>query len=454
MRSWFGCSLNELVSQDPELIVGRLATAAADRRLDLNPESTASWRATVGTLSRAAAWILAKMPSAGDWHVGFEYELPRRRRRLDIVLLAGGLVILIEIKAGANSFERGSKWQAEQYALDLRDFHSESHVASIAPFLVATEAIASEPEPEFDARQVRSVQAVTVADLGPRILGTFYRHGLREPRLDPVAWENSPYKPSPSIVEAAQQLYANHDVTEIATSGSSNLDSTVEAIVDLIRECRTQNRRGIAFITGSPGSGKTLAGLQVAHDKRLTEEQNTSAVFLSGNMPLVNVIVGALAQDAEPGTKKRKLREISTFVQHAFSFRNEYADDPNRVPPEQVVLFDEAQRAWDAKQVTSWTRGRSIHSEPRLLLDVMSRTGGWSLVIAMVGGGQEINRGEAGLAEWGNVLAEAHSDWLVRAAPVVLPGAQSALEGGSLTSFHQMDWMSKKINASPFDECT
>jgi hypothetical protein len=219
-------------------------------------------------------------------------------------------------------------------------------------------------------------------------------------------------------------LYSTHDVREISAADSQNLDETVEAVVELVERCRKERRKGIAFITGSPGSGKTLAGLQVVHDSRLSSSDETAGVFLSGNMPLVEVISKALATTRKlvaVSERREKERTVSTFVQHAYEFRKEYAEHPDRRPHEHVVLFDEAQRAWDSEQVARWTRGLSTRSEPEILLDVMSRLE-WGVVIAMVGGGQEINRGEAGITEWGRALGAQHSDWVVHASAAVLPG--------------------------------
>lgn len=434
MRSWFTTDLALLATDDTEFIVGQLSKTAADRRLSLNPESTSAWRTTVNVLRAAAADLLAIVPEAASWHVGLEFEVARRRRRIDAVILARDIVVLIEVKAGSSTFDRASKWQAEQYALDLRDFHFGSRSRLVAPILVATESHFSEPSVTSVHGTVLGVQAVCPEELATRVAETFARFSdAAISPLNPGIWEDSPYRPSPSIVEAAQELYTTHDVREISMSGATNLDATVSAVAELVSECRLNGKRGIAFITGSPGSGKTLAGLQVVHDPRLTDDREAGGVFLSGNMPLVEVITKALAASGTRGAGSRdeRLRKVGTFVQHAFAFRNEYAEMPDRIPSEHVVLFDEAQRAWDKEQVSRWTRGASTRSEPQILLDVMNRVPDWSVVVAMVGGGQEINRGEAGLAEWGRVLAEQHQDWLVRASEAVLPGAPSR-PGGRL----------------------
>jgi hypothetical protein len=265
--------------------------------------------------------------------------------------------------------------------------------------------------------------------------------------IDPEYWDRSPYQPTPSILDAARELYETHDVTAISHAEAHNLGATVDAVVDLIAQCRKTSSRAITFITGAPGSGKTLAGLQIAHDSRLASDSQTEAVFLSGNRPLVEVLSQALAASGATASHdaKERWRKISAFVQHAYAFRNEYAADPSRIPSEHIVLFDEAQRAWDSARVSSKTKRQLTTSEPEILLSVMSRVSGWCVVIAMVGGGQEINRGEAGLAEWGRSLAMNFPSWQVHASPEVLPGAPDR-PGGLL--FNTLP-PSPSVNADP-----
>lgn len=437
MRSWFRCRLGELdaisthefvqaLGERVDAIVAALALRAGQQGLAITKDSIASWMTTVALARQAARTLLSLIPESAAWSIGFEFELPRRARRVDLVLLARDLIFVIEVKAGAARHDRAAIWQAEQYALDLRDFHDGSRGRTIVPILVATESAATRSNSLSDNGDlVQPVQLTSRGDLGDCIVEAFRSLSVEGAR--PVIekeWEESAYRPTPSIVDAARELYETHDVREISAADADNLHATVDAVVELVEHCRASAKRGIAFITGSPGSGKTLAGLQVVHDERLSSREETAGVFLSGNMPLVEVISEALARSPDPTTTRaHRRRRVSAFIQHAYIFRNEYAEHAERLPHEHVVLFDEAQRAWDAEQVARWTKGNSVRSEPQILLDVMSRLPEWSVIIAMVGGGQEINRGEAGLAEWGRALAEHHADWLVRASPAVLPGS-------------------------------
>lgn len=426
MRAWHRGTFAELLDRDPTVIAAELAAAAASRRLSPNPESMGSWVASAAILKDVAQFFALNAPHALAWSYFLEFEVPRRSRRIDAVIIADDVIFLVEWKVGAERFDRAALWQAEQYALDMRDFHEGSRGRTICPILIATEAPERHDVVVRSTSLVQSVRPVTPSHLPATLIELWEAH--RRPGVTPIdalAWEESEYRPTPNIVEAARLLYEHHDVRAISLSGAQNLDHAVGAVLDLIALCRRDQRRGIAFITGAPGSGKTLAGLQVVHAPEVLGDEDARGVFLSGNMPLVEVISAALADSLVRSGRPRgeAAREVRTFIQHAYAFRNEYAEHPLRVPSEHVVLFDEAQRAWDAKQVAAWTKGASHRSEPEILLDVMNRVSDWAVVIAMVGSGQEINTGEAGLSEWGRSLRESHPDWLVRASPAVLPDA-------------------------------
>lgn len=432
MRAWYRGSFDELMAAQPRAIAAELSANAASRRLSPNPESLDAWTASIARLQETAASIVEREPAARSWHCFLEFEVPRRSRRIDAVVLADDVIFVLEWKVGASRFDRAAIWQTEQYALDLRDFHEGSRGRCIVPLLIASEAESQPGRPVLATeRLAQEVQLVAPAGIADAILAWWRETRIPgAPTLDPVQWEHAPYRPTPTIIEAARILYEGHDVRDISLSGAQNLDETVAAVLDLIEQCRSEGRRGIAFITGAPGSGKTLAGLQVVHTAELVS--HASAVFLSGNMPLVEVISTAIANSAaqQGATKRHAQREVRTFIQHAYQFRNEYAET-DQPPSEHVILFDEAQRAWDRRQVERWTRGASTRSEPEIFLDVMNRKPEWSVVIALVGSGQEINTGEAGLSEWGRALQESHPDWIVRASPRVLPG-HAAPPGGRL----------------------
>lgn len=437
MGAWSKQRVGDLNNNTEESIVNSLSTASAERNLEPNKESVQAWRITVDIIRKAADYWMLHCAGAADWTVLFEYEVPRRSKRVDVIVLARDLIMLMEFKVGSDRFDRNAQWQTEQYALDLRDFHKVSRDRTIVPFLIATEAVSSDPSTlRRGTNKSNVVHCVSQAELATRAAFTYERlTDGTSPPIDVADWDASPYQPTPWIVRAAQDIFQNHDVSEIKLADSHNLDSTVDSVFELVEFCKSNGRHGISFITGAPGSGKTLAGLQVIHHQRLVGDQDSAGVFLSGNRPLVEVIRKALSIDAtrrEAGENAKEMeRRIETFIQHAYAFRTEYLENPTRRPHEHIILFDEAQRAWDSDQVRRWTKGAINKSEPELFLEFMSRFSDWSVIIAVVGSGQEINRGEAGLSEWGRAIENSTSDWVIKASPQVL-SERSDLPGGDL----------------------
>ena len=236
--------------------------------------------------------------------------------------------------------------------------------------------------------------------------------------LQAEEWENTGYMPTPTIIEAAQALYQSHRVEDISRSDASakNLSKTTEEIFQIIDKSKRFNRKSICFLTGVRGASKTLAGLNIATSR--TDDEEEHAVFLSGNGPLVEVLREALARDkvANQNVKKKDAeREVRSFIQNIHHFRDEYFKNPS-APIEKVVIFDEAQRAWSKEKATEfmvgkWGEGYSPQSEPEFLVNVMDRHEDWCCVICLIGGGQEINTGEAGIIEWLNALDRKGSNW-------------------------------------------
>jgi len=231
---------------------------------------------------------------------------------------------------------------------------------------------------------------------------------FNEESIDPQEWMNSVYQPTPTIIEAAQALYYGHNVEEISRSdaGAQNLAITATAIDEIIENSKRNNRKSICFITGVPGAGKTLAGLNIACNRHKFEEEE-HAVFLSGNGPLVDVLQEALARDDISKTGKKKseaLRKAKSFIQIIHHFRDD-ALKTEKAPLEKVAIFDEAQRAWNREQTSKFMQTKKgvtdfSMSEPEFLISIMDRHEDWATIICLVGGGQEINDGEAGLIDW------------------------------------------------------
>jgi hypothetical protein len=375
------------------------------------------------------AW-LTQIRSAKNWlqtvegHIAFEYSIPRMGKRIDCVVISGAVVFAIEFKVGTTSFERHAIDQVMDYALDLKNFHEQSHGRIIVPILVATEA--QESHTQFELYDDRVAKPICTNGDALAAFINEVSHFTQEGDIDPEAWLASAYKPTPTIIEAAQALYRGHSVEDISRSdaGAINLSRTAKAISEIIETSKRNHKKSICFLTGVPGAGKTLAGLNLAnawHDV----ENSEHAVFLSGNGPLVEVLREALTRNEvacakEAGIRQRKgitLSKAKAFIQNIHHFRDDAL--ATMAPPiERVVIFDEAQRAWSQKQTASFMKtkkGKSDfnQSEPEFLISVMDRHPDWATIICLIGGGQEINTGEAGLQEWFESIKRSFPHWHV-----------------------------------------
>ncbi|MEJ0016261.1 MAG: DUF2075 domain-containing protein [Acetobacteraceae bacterium] len=408
MPAWWSASLVDFRAWELGAIVGVLSTRLVEAHPLNRATQVAAWRSQLSLLRQA----LTGFPDA--WQLLLEYPLLRLGRRIDAVLLTPSAVVVIEFKVGAAAFATIDRQQVEDYALDLFDFHAESRTVPVVPVLVATSATPGAmqwPLYWHGVTPVLDAGAATLADL----LGEIARRvPAGSQSLDPVAWEAAPYRPVPTIVEAATMLYARHGVADIAAARADvgNLTRTTAAIRSAVDHARRTKRHEVVFVTGIPGAGKTLCGLQSVFGA------DTQAAFLTGNLPLVHVMREALARNArDQGHSLRLARhEVESAIQPLIGFLRDNL--PRRSPPhEHVIVFDEAQRAWDAE----FGRRKFGHaqSEAALFLDIMARHDDWAVIIALVGNGQEINTGEAGLAAWGEALGS-RQNWWSRAAPGVL----------------------------------
>jgi schlafen family protein len=326
------------------------------------------------------------------------------------VLVSRGIVFVIEFKVGEKAFDRAALDQVWDYALDLKNFHQASHAVPIVPILVATEATESPPV-SLHADEDKVYRPVPVHPDGFRPVLELALKTIAASPINAEEWARAPYRPTPTIVEAARALYAQHSVEAIARCDAQDLSKTSRRIEELVDEANADRRKLICFVTGVPGAGKTLVGLNIA-TRRREEEEPTHAVFLSGNGPLVAVLREALTRDEyarrkADGEKVRKGRigeSVKAFIQNVHHFRDEGLFDPGP-PDEHVAIFDEAQRAWNSKKtakfmLTRRNRPGFSQSEPEFLVSCMDRHPDWAVVVCLVGGGQEIHEGEAGIKEW------------------------------------------------------
>lgn len=363
--------------------------------------------------------------------VYFEYSIPRLGKRIDTLAVIGPAIFVLEFKVGEHEFPAHAIDQVWDYALDLKNFHESSHKRLVVPILVATEADLSPPLPIPLIEKNQSTYPIrSSAATLPWAIGKVLQHVSDRPiQID--EWEHGRYCPTPTIVEAATALYGGHTVAEISRSDASavNLSHTSDSISQVIHWARDQSRKVVCFVTGVPGAGKTLVGLNVA-TQHIDKDNDLYSVFLSGNGPLVTILREALARDkvqrlryrGQETTKSKVMSEVKMFIQNVHNFRDECLSDVSRPPVEHVALFDEAQRAWNREQTANFMRRKKRRadfdrSEPEFLISCMDRHRDWAVIVCLVGGGQEINTGEAGISEWIDSLAGVFSHWDIVVSP-------------------------------------
>lgn len=383
-----------------------------------------------------------------DCTIAFEYMIPRMGRRVDTVVLIGNYIFVIEFKVGETSYPSVATGQLLDYAFDLKNFHERSHRRNIFPILVCTEASADLIKPRIIDNGICCVQHANAHNLLETISGTMRCMQFSDTPLDHRMWLASDYKPTPTIIEAAQALYLHNTVEDISRNeaGLTNITKTTECVNAIVDHSKANGRKSICFVTGVPGAGKTLVGLNIASTRRSDDDRygEDTAVFLSGNGPLITVLQTSLIEDQKTRndmeceackrmgrkrscrtclTKKTKRQieaEVKSFVQGVHLFRDELFTT-NTPPPEHIAIFDEAQRAWTEQQLstkmkTRWQNKREVHkSEPQCLIEYMDRHKDWACIVCLVGGGQEIYKGEAGIIEWFKALESHFPEWDVYA---------------------------------------
>jgi len=414
-RSHYYAPIDQFLRTADDAILGAL-TAQSGFAIEL-PQRDA-WVREIGLL-RASL-----VPFSGKGWVYFEFVLPRLGRRIDVVLIIEHLVFVIEFKVGEREFQRSAIDQVWDYALDLKNFHQPSHAALVVPVLVATDAASRSIVYREPASDGVFAPILTTPDRLREAIELHCSSAIGS-RVNGLAWGNGRYSPAPTIVEAARQLYAGHSVDEIARNdaGAVNLSVTSRYIDRVIADARQQHRKAICLLTGVPGSGKTLVGLDIA-TAHMDPASELYSVFLSGNGPLVAILREALARDlvqreqvAGRALKKSEARRrVEAFIQNVHHFRDDCLNSPGTPPPEHVAIFDEAQRAWTREQTAAFMRQKRQQpafnqSEPDFLISCMDRHQDWAVILCLIGGGQEINTGEAGIAEWTETLCTKYPHW-------------------------------------------
>ena len=412
-RSYYSNTILNFINESNKSILGKLNSSY--NLENLNIKQTKAWEEQILILKE----ILITFKSG---KIYFEFCIPRMGKRADNILIIDGLIFILEFKIGSKSFDKSSLNQVLDYSLDLQNFHEGSHNCAIVPILIATEATKTINDLIVKERIYNPIKCNT-SNLFESI--NYILKNSKHEDIIVENWESSSYKPTPTIIEAAQALYRNHNVEEITRyEAGDNLAITTNSLNEIINLSKENNNKSICFVTGVPGAGKTLVGLNIVNErKKLDKDEN--AVFLSGNGPLVTVLREALAQDRKTASKEKGVkiniedarREFNAKIQNVHHFRDEYFNS-EKAPNEKVVIFDESQRAWNLDKTSKFVKEKySISnfskSEPDFLIDFMNRHQEWCCIICLIGGGQEINTGEAGIEEWINALKSKYNDWNV-----------------------------------------
>lgn len=455
-RCLYNSSFTDFLNTDDNTIFGVLCDRYHGEALTTTREA---WKSEISIMKD----ILVRFANK-DGQIIFEYDIPRLGKRVDVVLLFEGIVFCVEFKVGESRILESDIDQVLDYALDLKNFHKFSEDRIIAPILVATNYRNSSTNIQMSVYDDRVVNPLVSGKAGvSHLISEVLRCFPNETSVNPN-WIISPYAPTPTIIEAAKTLYENHSVENITRHEADKVstDKTIEYILDVIQRSKLNQEKSICFVTGVPGAGKTLVGLDVAIKQTYQGQnepvKNEGAVYLSGNGPLVAVITEALAQDNHKKCKakgeKKKMtdsrREVAKSIQMIHRYRDNMLAkiknpvengvleiDPTKAVKmesagfgevEHVAIFDEAQRSWTHKRLADYlkrggTYGNKLKvpnfplSEAAFLIWSLDQREDWATIICLVGGGQEINTGEAGISEWIKALNEQFPHWNVYISP-------------------------------------
>jgi len=411
-----------------------------------------AWKEEISSLRE----VLSKYKNTDRGSIYLEYNIPRMGHRIDAIILIDGIVFILEYKTGEQTFNQSARNQVWDYALDLKNFHADSKDRILVPIVVVPDAPDNHCSIELRSSTDKVYEPLFT---NTRQLGIVIQNILAQATVRPTqsddAWANSGYEPTPTIIEAAIALYEKHNVADITKSGG-DIEKTSKALSKIIDDCRSEHRKAICFITGVPGAGKTLIGLNTAIEQSGKEGK---AVYLSGNFPLVEVLQEALTRDyiarkrciesnEEKKTRTKKgdaKREVKTFIQMIHHYRDQYLEgveithedikrrrgypDEAYIPTEHVAIFDEAQRAWTKEELQRFMREKKNiqnfpYSEPEYLISCMDRQHDWGVVVCLVGNGQSINKGEAGLKEWIESILRRYGSWDVYMSQAVLKSGE------------------------------
>ncbi len=405
-KAYYCNSIPGFIKDNSESIIGQLVRHS----FEINKDQSNAWENQISELQNR----LERCGIEGD--IIFEYDIVRLGKRIDVILLIRHMVFSLEFKNGKNIFTAQDARQAEDYAIDIKNFHKESEDLYVCPILIATDAepyAKEQPTDCYPDKQIH-LQRENIETLIPKITSISDTYG-EDKELDFEKWFNSPYYPTPTIIAAAVEAYTSHNISEIAKSeaGQYNIDRCEERISEVIDYAQKNHKKCVCFVTGVPGAGKTLVGLDIVA-KNLDKGGESLSVYLSGNGPLVEVLREALKRSVKAKKQFNKETEaaINTLIQSSFNFKKDNSSH-DRSTAENILIFDEAQRVWNEEKMKSKHKddpSLSV-SEPYLLYSIMDRHNDWAVMICLVGLGQDIYDGEVGINEWFKCGIEDFTNW-------------------------------------------
>lgn len=452
-RCLYAAMFSEFLSKEPLAVLGTLHNNYHGDALTTTDEA---WMGEIELMQQVLEpW------REEQGQIVFEYDIPRLGKRIDVVLLLRGMIFCLEFKVGKKEEFQAGIEQVMDYALDLKNFHLFSHDKKIVPILIPTKykEYTTVFQPSVYNDDIYNPMITGEEHLQELISKVLEHAGAKREDGGIDNWLISPYAPTPTIIEAARTLYENHSVEDITRHEADKVstDTTINYILQVIQQSKDRQQKSICFVTGVPGAGKTLVGLDVAIKQTYKDgelDKENGAVYLSGNGPLVAVLIEALARDnqkkcSERGERKNmsdSRREVSEFIQIIHRYRDnmlakiknpvengELEIDPEKAVKlaatgygevEHVAIFDEAQRSWTHKRIADYlkrggTYGNKLKvpnfpmSEAEFLIWSLDQREDWAVIICLVGGGQEINTGEAGITEWIKALNNRFKHWNV-----------------------------------------
>jgi DUF2075 family protein len=439
-RSFYSSTIADFLQSANHTLLG---TLAHNNTFELGEAQKLAWEYQIEALK----------PILKEYYgsIYFEFLIPRMGRRIDVVLVIRNIIFLLEFKVGEKVFLNSAIEQVYDYALDLKNFHETSHDKLLVPIVIATESSLVKMELPFiidPDRIIHPIKSNTslLSDVISKVLQSYEGEDLNCEQ-----WTKGRYLPTPTIIEAATALYNGHSVEDILKRDATaiNLSNTTKHIEEIISRSKRNSEKAICFITGVPGAGKTLVGLDIA-TKHLNANDGYGCTFLSGNAPLVAILREALTRDRVKTERFKGIRIrkgkvysiVKVLIQNVHHFRDEYLKNDSQAPQDHIAIFDEAQRAWNLEKTIDFVKRKNKiigfnQSEPEFLISCLDRHEDWGVVICLVGGGQEINTGEAGISEWISSITRSYPHWNVYISNQLFDTEYAAGESLNLLSKHK-----------------